>query len=256
MHQAIALMETKDVSPPNYELEIKDVRYFNTWKRTIRSDLRLENGIDSLQNVSLYRKDGNIWKKIDTKLDVKSQEGYFEKNVITWKSKFQEKEQQLFRFVFVRTKPALPCLLTGSYCSKKIKISLDNVFVAYAFHSKFLKRHKLIQHLREILENCNLKPLFWEAKTERGHFDCKICRDIQESLFIILEFSDANPNVAFEFGLGIAMGKDYFILRKEGSYDLPADIQGLDSIQYKNYSDLRKKLSGRIKDRYTKLLNL
>jgi hypothetical protein len=190
-------MESKDVSPPNYELEIKDFRYFNKWKRIIKSDLELENGIDSLQTVSVYKKDGDNWKKIDANMNVERQDGYFKKNVITWNYKFQKKEQQIFRLVFIRKKHSVPCLFTGTYCSKKIKISFDHVFVAYAYRSKFLKKNIHKKHLKEILESCDIIPLFWEARTERGHFDCKICQNIQESLFILFEFSDANPNVAF-----------------------------------------------------------
>jgi hypothetical protein len=51
------------------------------------------------------------------------------------------------------------------------------------------------------------------------------------------------------------MEKDYLI-QKRDSYDLPADIQGLDSIVYSNYKDLRKKIMKRIKDRYEALLSI
>jgi hypothetical protein len=69
--------------------------------------------------------------------------------------------------------------------------------------------------------------IFWEDRTERGHFDCKICKDIKESLFTIFELSEKSLDVAFEFGLNIGFGKDYFIIKKKNAPDLPSDVSGL-----------------------------
>lgn len=256
MHRAIELIAHKDIATPNYEIIVKEAKYFNTWNRVTNSDFEEESGIDPLQTVLVYKKDDSLWKRIKSKSTREVSDGYFQKNIIRWQSKFTANEEITFRLVFVRKKAPVPCLLTGTQCSKDIQISLDKVFIAYAFEPKHFRKTNFIKHIKGLLKKLDLKALIWEEKTERGHFDCKFCQDIQESVFILLEFSDSNPNVAFEFGLGVGMGKDYFILRKNESEPMPSDIRDLDRIEYRDFRVLKKELERRITDRYSAILDL
>lgn len=255
MHRAIELTDLNEVSP-NYEIRVKEEKYFNTWRRRIRSQFNEESGLDPLQTVIVYKKDGNLWKKIESDVTRETSDGYFQKNVINWESAFAANEQQTFRLVFVKKKEPIPCLLTGAYCAKEIQISLDKVFVGYAFAPQYFRKTKFRNHVKVILRNHGLDALLWEERTERGHFDCKICEDIQESLFTLFEFSDSNPNVAFEFGLAIGIGKDYFILWKRNSKPLPSDIRDLDHVEYGSYRELRTELVRRMEERYFAILGL
>jgi len=75
---------------------------------------------------------------------------------------------------------------------------------------------------------------------------CKICERIYSSTFGVIELTERNPNVMFEFGLILASQKPVFILynrsltREEG---LPADIIALERIEYENQNELKQKFS-------------
>ena len=78
---------------------------------------------------------------------------------------------------------------------------------------------------------------------------------IKEATLIVVELSEKNPNVFFEFGIGYCLGKSIIILCSEENYNKepwkgrqPFDIQGREMLIYKDKDDLRIKLGKYIFD--------
>jgi molecular chaperone HtpG len=76
----------------------------------------------------------------------------------------------------------------------------------------------------------------------------KVCACIQACDLAIVDITENNPNVLFEFGLLMARRKPVVITRSKkvaavGSISVPADIVSIERIEYENFaSDLRGKL--------------
>jgi len=256
VHRAIQRLNGGRERCPNYEIVVKEIRYLNLWRRRIKTDLSEESGIDPLERVFVYRKNNSGWLNTQCTKDRMVTESAFSRNVVHWKSIFLPSQEQPFKLIFIKGKEKIPCLLTGVLCSQSILRSIDKVFVGYDSSPNFFSVNTFKRNLRGILNNLGLQPSFWDEKTERGHFDCKICKEIQESVFVIWELSDTNPNVLFEFGFSIAIGKDYFALHKRGSRELPFDVEGLDVVKYTSFRRLAPTLTEKIQSRYAEILEL
>ena len=255
-HRAIEQTMFKLTSLNEYVM-IAELKYLNMWRRRIKSNLYAESGIDKLQEVEVYQQKRNTWTRLHSTTERKTSErGYFQKNIISWIVTFCPNEEKIFRLVLMKKKSPVPCMLTGGLCKKDIEPSLHKVFIGYASKPKHFKKGIFKNKIKEILESFGFEALLWEDRTQTGHFDCKICLDIQESFFTIFEFSEKNLNIAFEFGFALGINKAYFILKKRKGEDLPADVRDLDHIEYGSYKGLASKLKQRIKDRYTKILGL
>lgn len=255
-HKAIMQTKHRPTSINEYVV-VLELAYLNFWRRRIRSDLYEESGIDELQKVEVYHQKQNNWIRLRSTIERKeSDEGHFEKNIISWGITFSANEEKIFRLVLMKKKAHIPCLLTGGLCNRDIEYSLRKVFVAYASHPKHFKKNIFKSKICEILQSFGLEALIWEDRTRTGHFDCKICQDIQESFFTVFEFSESNLNVAFEFGFALGINKAYFIVKKAKGEDLPADIRDLDHIEYRSYNELKSKLRKRIEDRYAEICEL
>lgn len=74
----------------------------------------------------------------------------------------------------------------------------------------------------------------------------KIYSHLVRAEFVIAELSTRNPNVAFEFGMAMVMGKRYIPLAFKETMDnemgLPFDYRNLDTIIYDSDAELRTKL--------------
>jgi hypothetical protein len=256
VHQAIQRINEDRERCPNYEIVIKEIKYVNLWRRRIKTDLSEESGIDPLERVLVYRKSNSNWINTMCVKDRIATESMFWRNVVRWESIFLPSQEQTYKLIFIKGREKIPCLLTGALCSQSILRSINKVFVGYASSPNFFSVNAFKRNLRGILLNLGLQPSFWDEKTERGHFDCKICKEIQESVFVIWELSDINPNVLFEFGFSIAIGKDYFALHKRGSRELPSDVAGLDILKYASFRKLASTLTEKIQSRYSEILQL
>jgi len=83
----------------------------------------------------------------------------------------------------------------------------------------------------------------WKADESIKNIDvmCKICEGIQSSRYAIINISGWNPNVLFELGLAYGLGKET-VLIKGHEEKVPADLRGMEYIEYRNSDELRKKL--------------
>lgn len=227
------------------------------WRRKIKSSLCFESGIDKLQKTEVYQQNRNAWVKLKSTTERKvSEEGYFQKSIIGWIVTFDPNEKKSFRLVLMEKRIPIPCLLTGAFCSKEVEPSFRKVFVGYASKPRHFKKEVFKKKVKQVLRSLGFEALLWEDRTKTGHFDCKICQDVQESFFTLFEFSEKNLNIAFEFGLAIGINKKYFILKKSKSEDLPADIRDLDHIEFETYKELTLKLKKQVEDRYSIIFGL
>lgn len=70
--------------------------------------------------------------------------------------------------------------------------------------------------------------------TYSGDFVCKICKAIQESRVIVADITGGNPNVFFELGLAIGLGKSAIIIHDEKATEgrVPSDLLAWEYIPY------------------------
>ena len=68
-----------------------------------------------------------------------------------------------------------------------------------------------------------------------GDFVCKICKAMQESLVVVADITAPNPNVFFELGLAVGMGKPIILLRDGAAprEHLPSDLLALEYVEYR-----------------------
>jgi hypothetical protein len=84
--------------------------------------------------------------------------------------------------------------------------------------------------------------VFADEKITTLHILQKIIGYIRDSRFGIYDISGWNPNVTLELGLALGMPKPAYIAfdpSKTPVDEVPADIRGLDRIQYGSYAELR-----------------
>lgn len=98
------------------------------------------------------------------------------------------------------------------------------------------------------LSDSGLAPYYADNELRQGHiFKDKILEKIKVSRFGIYEISNPDrPNVFLELGAGLALGKVCIIICKPGT-EVPADLQGLDRIEYQSYRDLTSQLNDKLK---------
>jgi hypothetical protein len=77
------------------------------------------------------------------------------------------------------------------------------------------------------------------------HILDKVTKMIADARFSLFDITTWNPNVALELGIAMGRGKDYYLLFNPtySGPDVPADLGGLDRIQYTSYAELREGLT-------------
>ncbi len=121
----------------------------------------------------------------------------------------------------------------------------QHYFVAHEFSAE--KKDDLRRAIEEALAASGLTPYYADVEVRQGHiFMDKILPKIRHTRFGIYDISNPQKaNVFLELGAAIAMGKPYFIVCWRDT-EIPADLQGLDRIEYQSYSDLTDQLKAKI----------
>ena len=98
------------------------------------------------------------------------------------------------------------------------------------------------------LSGSGLTAYYADSELRQGHiFNDKILPKIRICRFGIYEISNpGRPNVFLELGAGLALGKPCIIICKRGT-EVPADLGGLDRIEYQSYVDLAGQLKDKLK---------
>lgn len=70
--------------------------------------------------------------------------------------------------------------------------------------------------------------------TYSGDFVCKICKAIQESRVVVADITGGNPNVFFELGLAVGLGKPAILIHDEKATEgrIPSDLLAWEYVPY------------------------
>ena len=129
---------------------------------------------------------------------------------------------------------------------QEIEYKSDECFFVISQHTKELVNvHQFVKNYFES-KGYNVHTAIYEKQT-RDWFCNKICKVIQSVRFGIIELSDLRPNVPFELGFMLGLGKPVIaLLNKASKANISenfSDIaQVVEWIEYDNFPDLEKGL--------------
>jgi|GEM_PF-6822866 len=138
------------------------------------------------------------------------------------------------------------CFKTGRMnCSLNPRVKPNQVFVGMPFGNDYVDAFEF--GIKPSLEARGF-PI-WRAKEHRSLKDlmCKVCEAIQNSEFAIIDLTGLNPNVMFELGICIALGRKVLLLKHEKT-DIVTDLKGMEYLSYQHTTDLKQKLPEAISD--------
>lgn len=117
-------------------------------------------------------------------------------------------------------------------------------FVAHQFSNE--ERDDLREAIEKAFKRCGFNAYYADAEVRQTHILEKIKDSILRTLFGIYDITNTKkPNVFIELGIAMAAGKPFYIICKKGT-EIPADLQGLDRIEYKSYKNLTKEIKSNI----------
>jgi predicted nucleotide-binding protein len=117
------------------------------------------------------------------------------------------------------------------------------IFVAYSY--KLYPKDDYRKVYSELAKAFQVKFIFADEKITNLHILQKIVNYIRSSRFGIYDISGWNPNVTLELGLAFGLNEKAYIAidpAKTKVDEVPADLRGIDRIQYNSYSELQKGL--------------
>jgi hypothetical protein len=115
------------------------------------------------------------------------------------------------------------------------------VFVAYAYTLYPKADYRKV--FTELKKAFNVQFVFADEKITTLHILQKIANYIRASRFGIYDISGWNPNVTLELGLAFGLAEKAYIAidpSKTKVDEVPADLRGLDRIQYASYTELQE----------------
>lgn len=135
---------------------------------------------------------------------------------------------------------ALPCpKAAGRPCQMRREIDPERFDVFFAIPFKIPETCKeacdaligWLQDERGIGEKRLFRADQW---TYSGDFVCKICKAIQESRVLVADITGGNPNVFFELGLAVGLGKPAILIHDEKVTEgkVPSDLLAWEYIPY------------------------
>jgi len=118
------------------------------------------------------------------------------------------------------------------------------VFVAYSYRDQ--KKDDYRSVFERVGKALDVTFVFADEKITNIHIVDKIARMIREAQFSIFDISGWNPNVTLELGLAWGFREKAYIVfdpHRTTSEDVPADLRGIDRLQYESYTEFESKLS-------------
>lgn len=113
------------------------------------------------------------------------------------------------------------------------------VFVAYSY--RLYPKADYRRVFNDLRAAFKVEFVFADEKITNLHILQKIANYIRESRFGIYDISGWNPNVTLELGLAFGLAEKAYIAidpSKTPVDEVPADLRGLDRIQYGSYAEL------------------
>ena len=117
------------------------------------------------------------------------------------------------------------------------------IFVAYSYRLYSTPDYRKVYE--RVGKAFDISFVFADERITDLHLLQKIANMILESKFSIFDISGWNPNVTLELGLAYGFREQAFITfdpSKTSTEDVPADLRGLDRLQYGNLTELEDKL--------------
>lgn len=134
---------------------------------------------------------------------------------------------------------------TTSLLQKAFQPPKQQVFVVMKFGDEVMdSAYKSVY--RSVTKKYGLACIRIDEIPDSGKISDQILEAIAESKYVIADLSGARPNCYYEAGFAHALGKEIILCIRDGE-TAHFDLQGHRFIQWKTESDLRKKLSQRLK---------
>jgi len=117
----------------------------------------------------------------------------------------------------------------------RVRTRFPSVFVGHPFAGRFA-----VGRFRRIFQELPFKVVYGNTDLQTKHLLTIMKGNIGKADFSIFDLSDWNPNVALELGISEGLkrkpGKEYYILlNTRRSREVPADIRGLQRLEYTSY---------------------
>jgi len=111
------------------------------------------------------------------------------------------------------------------------RVDHPSAFVVMPYREPFETVYR--EAVKPALDTCGVKMTHTRAdETVRvGDLNDSVWAEIAGAGLVIADVTAPNPNVFYEVGLTVALGKDIFFL-KDGAKDLPADFKGVHYYEY------------------------
>lgn len=148
-----------------------------------------------------------------------------------------------FPFLITRTQ-------TGLWCQGKEKIIIKNfsvngekakTFVIMEYSQKYNDLYTEV--IKPVCKDNNIEPIRADESKKTGLILSDIIKRIYEAKFIIAEITPRNPNVFFEIGFAMAIGKPViFVADINNEENLPFDVSGFRVLFYENSIPGKRKI--------------
>lgn len=117
-------------------------------------------------------------------------------------------------------------------------------FVAHQFSRK--ERDDLRDAIKRAFRGTELKAHYADIEVREGYILEKIKKMIFTTQFGIYDITNTEkPNVFLELGIAMSAGKPFYIICEKGT-NIPADLRGLDRIEYASYKNLTEEIRNKI----------
>jgi len=120
------------------------------------------------------------------------------------------------------------------------------LFVAYPYE---LPKVDYRRPFTDLASAFDVEFVFADERITNKQILDKITEMIVTCRFSLFDVTTWNPNVALELGIAMGRGRDYYLLfnpkhaENPKGRDVPADLGGLDRIQYTSYAELEEGLT-------------
>lgn len=135
------------------------------------------------------------------------------------------------------------CPLTGEACTKTVRVTENAFFLAQPKHPEVTATW--LDDVIKISLPDNYTVCSTIEEQQAHAFTCKVCETIQSCAYGIADISTGNPNVMFELGMMIALGKPTIILCAKGNeqnFTLPSDAAAVEMLLFSDHVDIEDHL--------------
>ena len=152
-----------------------------------------------------------------------------------------------FPFLISKTQTGLWCQSNKKIIIKDFLVSVEQpkTFVIMEYSQKYNDLYTEV--IKPVCKTNNIDPIRADESKKTGLILSDIIKRIYEAKFIIAEITPRNPNVFFEIGFAMAIGKPViFIADINNEENLPFDVSGFRVLFYENSIPGKRKIEEEI----------